>query len=235
MAVGVLRWPVLASDLDGTLASAGIVPPETVAALGRYREAGGTVVLVTGRRRTDLVRLFPDTLAQTELVVAENGALLFGPDDTTPRALGPERPGVVLEAMADAGLTDLEVGQVLVASDREDEHTFRRVAKELSGVWECTVVPNKDRVMLLPAGLDKGTGLAAALDRLGRTADEVVAIGDAENDIPLLRSAGLGVAVATSEPDLLSVADVVTAAGAGEALVELVDLLLSGEGGLAQP
>jgi hydroxymethylpyrimidine pyrophosphatase-like HAD family hydrolase len=220
---------VLASDLDGTLASAGIVPPETVAALLRYREAGGTVVLVTGRRRTDLVRLFPETVAAADLVVAENGALLFGPEDTAPRSLSPERPAVVLEAMAEAGLTDLEVGQVLVASDREDEHTFRRVAKELAGTWDCTVIPNKDRVMLLPEGVDKGSGLAAAVERLGRTTDEVVGIGDADNDIPLLKSAGLGVAVATSEPDLLAVADVITAAGAGDAVVELVDLLLSGE------
>jgi HAD superfamily hydrolase (TIGR01484 family) len=225
----VLRWPVLASDLDGTLASAGIVPPGTREALARYRAAGGTVVLVTGRRRTDLVRLFPETLEQSDLVVAENGALLVGPHDGIPRALSAERPAAILDALADAGLTDLEVGQVLVASDREDEHTFRRVAKELAGTWDCTVIPNKDRVMLLPAGVDKGTGLRAALEVLGRTTAEVVAIGDADNDIPLLLAAGLGVAVATSEPDLVAVADVVTAGGAGEGLVELVDLLLSGE------
>lgn len=229
----VLRWPVLASDLDGTLASAGIVPPETVAALLRYREAGGTVVLVTGRRRTDLVRLFPDTLAAADLVVAENGAIIVGPDDVAPRTLAPERPAAVLQALAEAGVTDLEVGQVLVASDREDEHTFRRVAKELAGTWDCTVIPNKDRVMLLPAGVDKGSGLAAAVERLGRSVGDVVAIGDADNDIPLLKSAGLGVAVATSEPDLLAVANVITASGAGEAVVELVDLLLSGEAGPA--
>jgi len=225
----VLRWPVLASDLDGTLASAGVVPPDAVQALQRYREAGGTVVLVTGRRRTDLVRLFPDVLEVADLVIAENGALVVGPRDGTTRSLAPERPSAVLEAMSAAGLTDLEVGQVLVASDREDEHTFRRVAKELAGTWECTVIPNKDRVMLLPSGVDKGTGLAAAVGELDRSFDEVVAIGDADNDLPLLRSAGLGVAVATSEPDLLAVADVITAEGAGAGVVELVDLLLSGE------
>lgn len=61
----------------------------------------------------------------------------------------------------------------------------------------------------------------------------MVAVGDADNDVPLLLAAGLGVAVANAEPDLKAVADVVTGGSSADGVVELVDLLLSEEGRLA--
>ncbi len=56
---------------------------------------------------------------------------------------------------------------------------------------------NRESVMVLPSGVDKGTGLTAALSRLGIEPAEVVGIGDAENDLPFLRLCGFSVAVAT--------------------------------------
>jgi hypothetical protein len=44
-----MRYLVLACDFDGTLASHGMVAPETRAALARVRASGRRVLLVTGR------------------------------------------------------------------------------------------------------------------------------------------------------------------------------------------
>ena len=47
---------------------------------------------------------------------------------------------------------------------------------------ELQVIFNKGAVMVLPTGVNKATGLAAALDELGLSPHNVVGVGDAEND-----------------------------------------------------
>jgi hydroxymethylpyrimidine pyrophosphatase-like HAD family hydrolase len=94
---------------------------------------------------------------------------------------------------------------------------------------------NKDAVMVLPPGVDKGSGLRAALEELGCTTDDVVAVGDAENDLALFQAAKLKVAVANALPQLQANADWVTSAARGEGVRELVERLLgdAAEEGLA--
>ena len=67
---------VLACDYDGTLATAGRMAAETLAALGRGRLSGRRLVLVTGRQFEDLLAVCPEIDA-FDLVVAENGAVLY--------------------------------------------------------------------------------------------------------------------------------------------------------------
>ena len=89
------------------------------------------------------------------------------------------------------------------------------------------IIFNKNSVMILPRGVDKATGLRAALDELKLTLDELVAVGDGENDIPMIRIAGCGVAVAGALALVKRAADIVLSADAGEGVMELVDLILS--------
>ena len=60
------------------------------------------------------------------------------------------------------------------------------------------VIHNKGAVMVLPRGVDKASGVAAALRRLGHSPRAAVAVGDAENDCTMLRMCGHGVAVANA-------------------------------------
>jgi Cof subfamily protein (haloacid dehalogenase superfamily) len=55
-------------------------------------------------------------------------------------------------------------------------------------------------------GVNKGAALAAALKHYGIAREEVVSFGDNLNDIELLRSSGLGVAMENSHPGLKEVA-----------------------------
>ena len=72
---------------------------------------------------------------------------------------------------------------------------------------------NRSRVMVLPQGVSKATGLHAALDMLRLSARNTLAIGDAENDHELLRIAEIGVAVSWGSAALQSVADLVVTGG----------------------
>jgi uncharacterized protein YciI len=68
----------LATDYDATLASHGRVDEQTIAALERLKASGRRLLLVTGRELPDLKRVF-DRLDLFDVVVAENGSLLYFP------------------------------------------------------------------------------------------------------------------------------------------------------------
>jgi len=85
-----MRYHVLASDYNGTLARDCVVNPETIEALGRLRDSGRKLILVTGRELPDLERAFPK-LDLFQRVVAENGALLYDPQSRSKRRLA-QRP-----------------------------------------------------------------------------------------------------------------------------------------------
>jgi hypothetical protein len=62
---------------------------------------------------------------------------------------------------------------------------------------------------------------------LGLSADEVMAIGDAENDFPFLRMSGLSVAVANAIPALKKEAQLVTKSERGAGVAEAIAHLLA--------
>lgn len=62
---------------------------------------------------------------------------------------------------------------------------------------------------VMPQATDKGTALARIIDEVGGTASGCVAVGDAQNDLPMLLLAGIGVAMPHSPPELIEIADLV--------------------------
>ena len=73
-------------------------------------------------------------------------------------------------------------------------------------------------------GADKGAGLAFLAAHLGLPLSACIAAGDFANDIPMLKAAGLGVAIRGAAPDVLAAADYVTEATCDEsAIAEIVN------------
>ena len=81
--------------------------------------------------------------------------------------------------------------------------------------------------MVLPSGVNKATGLAAALKELGLSPHNAVAIGDAENDHALLSACECAAAVGDGVPALRGRADWVARGEAGASVAELIDRLLA--------
>jgi hypothetical protein len=67
-----------------------------------------------------------------------------------------------------------------------------------------------DFVNVIAAGVSKRTALDALVEHLGITLDEVMAIGDGPNDIPVLSAVGLAVAMGNAPPEVKASADCVT-------------------------
>ena len=220
-----MHFDVLACDYDGTLATDGRVAPETVAALARVRGRGCRVVLVTGRQLDDLQWVGP-SLDSFDHVVAENGALLFDPGRATVELLAAPPPPAFLRALERAGVP-FSVGRAIVATVRPHDVPVCEAIRALG--LDLVPIFNKESVMVLPRGVTKGTGLRAALARLGLAREGTVAVGDAENDAELFAESAVAVAVANAVPALAAQARLVTAEPNGAGVRELVDRLLRGD------
>jgi len=216
----------LATDYDGTLAEKGRVADATREAVARLVASGCQAVLVTGRLVPDMQRVFPE-LTLFARVVAENGAVLYDPGSRQTRVLAEPPPRSLVTLLRQSGVGSLEIGQVIVATRDKHERAVRQSVATLGAPLD--VIRNKDALMILPRGVDKATGLAAAVAELNLSLTETVAIGDAENDAVMLAACGQGVAVANALPALKAAADWVTHAEAGQGVVELIDRLLAEE------
>ena len=219
-----MHYLALACDYDGTLARDGVVSPPTIDALERVRASGRKLLLVTGRLLEDVQQVFPRLELFTS-VVAENGALLYHPADSTEQLLAEAPPRQFLQALQERGVTPLVTGRVIVATLHPYETTVAEVIDKLG--LDLHVIFNKGAVMILPAGVNKGTGLAAALRELKLSARNVVGIGDAENDVSFLSLCGFSVAVANALPALKEQADYTTRADHGDGVIELIEQLLA--------
>ena len=101
------------------------------------------------------------------------------------------------------------VYKVMVLS--EAENIVRAWAELKSGsVADVNSFPSSPEVLEIVApGVDKGTGLRTAAELLGIPREEVIALGDGENDAPMLRWAGLGVAMGNAPDSVKAAADIV--------------------------
>jgi len=197
----------------------------TAAALKRWRASGRKLVLVTGETPKQLAD-FPH-LELFDRIVAENGALLLGPKGSRAKKLGHAPPARLLQALERAGIAPLERGRLIIQAELKQEQAIDRVLRELGTDWQ--LIRNRHELMIVPPGVDKASGLAAVLKELKIRRSQVVAVGDAENDGPLLRSCGLGVAVNNAVPKLKRKSNLVTCGTYGHGIAELINHLLTGQ------
>lgn len=221
-----MRYLALATDYDGTIAHHGRVDDRTLDGLKRLRASGRELILVSGRELEDLQSVF-DHLELFSWAVLENGALLYRPATREEKVLAERPPTTFLDALRRRRVTDFSVGRVIVATWRPQEVAVLEAIQECG--LELQIIFNKDAVMVLPTGVTKATGLAAALSELGLSAHNVVGVGDAENDHAFLSLCECSAAVANALPAVKERADLVTAGDHGAGVCELIDEMIATE------
>jgi len=100
-----------------------------------------------------------------------------------------------------------------------DPDEVRRI---LSDMNDLTVVDSGFAIHLVTKGITKGTALLSLAQKLDLKPEEILAIGDSENDYDLLLNAGIGVAVANGAQRLSKVADEITEKKYGDGFTEAV-------------
>ena len=221
-----MKWRALATDFDGTIATDGVVDEPTRLALLRLRAANVRTFLVTGRELSDF-NTMEAFLPIFDMIIAENGAVLHDPGSGETRPLGAPPSEAFIAELSRRGVGPLAVGASIVSTREPHETVVIEVIKELG--LELQVIFNKGAVMILPSGINKASGLRAALEIFGLSPGDVIGVGDAENDHAFLELCGLPVAVANALPGLKEKAALVTRHSAGAGVTELIDAALRGD------
>src|SRR5262250_2955213 len=213
-----MRYHALACDYDGTIAWDGRVTERTVRALVEVKKSGRKLILVTGRELDDLMRVCSH-VDLFDRVVAENGALLYRPATREERQLAEPPPDGFVRELIRRGAERVSTGRVIVATWRPHETKAIELIRDFG--LELQVIFNKGAVMILPSGVNKATGLTAALRELGLSPHNVVGVGDAENDHAFLALCECAATVAGALRLVKERADIITHGDNGTGVSEL--------------
>lgn len=210
-------FKVVALDLDGTLTAAGHLVPEALAAIDEARHNGLAIVLVSGRIQVELLDEYPQIADYVDAMVLENGAVTVV--DGHSQSLSPAVNGGLLQALGDRDVP-YRHGDVILAIDGEHTATVVDLIGELG--LDYQIIRNRSALMVLPAGVTKGTGLAAMLATMNLSPHNTVAVGDAENDLALFAVAEIGVAVSNAVSSVRRSADLALDKPSGTGVAELL-------------
>lgn len=237
----------------GSLADAGIPlvlvtarPPRWLDAVAAQLRIEGTAVCANGAVQYDLgtcrivdaitieaeplleaVALLRDALPGVVFAVETTSGIALEEDfPTRERGLDPREVARV-EAMESA--RDNSVIKVLAAVENGDHDEMLAIAQPLVGHLVEASHSNAEVPLLefAPAGVTKASGLARIAAHFGVDAADVVAFGDAPNDLPMLAWAGTSYAVANAHPDVVAVATHRTAAVDDDGVALVVERLLA--------
>lgn len=175
------------------------------------------VILVTGRILSHLKEDLPEQ-DLFDGIVAENGAVLALPNEQN-RVFG-RAPSVDLIAELGRRKIEIRIGESLVEAGAADAPALLEAVRVLK--LPLTLHFNRDRVMLLPPGISKATGLRELLRSLRLSLHNCIGIGDAENDFALLEACEIGVAVEWGSKSLHAIADELLAGDPSQAVAEYI-------------
>jgi HAD superfamily hydrolase (TIGR01484 family) len=130
----------------------------------------------------------------------------------------------LVDRLKQKGIDNIAVGEVIVATWQPHEHLVRDTLQEMDLSLE--IILNKKAIMILPAGVNKASGMKIALEQLKISPEQTVGVGDAENDLDLLNFCGLGVAVDNALTIVKQQADWVTTRERGAGVRELIQKII---------
>ncbi len=211
---------ILIFDYDGTLTyETTDIPEVTRDALKKMKKKGlATLGIISGRDLPFLTRVDESLSNVFSFLIAENGAVSYFSDQKRKEVLGKDWSERARRELAVSGIP-MHFSEIMFSTAIENAPA---VSKFLSKTGlEVKLVPNRDSLMVLPPDVDKGTGVAAAVQHFGTTRKLfLTCFGDGENDLALFAPADLGVAVSNAVDALKKIADVITEKPGGYGVAE---------------
>lgn len=220
---------VLLTDIDGTITdSSRRINTGAIAAIRSLNDYGAEVILASGN-----TACFMDALCRMigtrGSFIAENGGVFrIGYSGLLRISGNPDVPRSAL-SLVQQHFREKNVDLELYSPDyRFSDRAFARtvpvdeVITVLRG-QPVQVIDTGYAIHLQSPGVNKGTALLALAKELQIAKEEIMAVGDSVNDIPLLETAGTGIAVANAHPNAKGVASYVTRKEYGDGFVEAVE------------
>lgn len=225
-------YKLIALDMDGTLLNEEKqISGENREAIFAALEAGVTVMMSTGRGVQSATPYIEELGLQTPIVAVNGSEVWKSPKELLQRVLLPldefkamHKMAVELDtwywAYAVEGIFNKDkwiegspddIRWLKFGYYTEDEAKLAQLRQTLES-WGTLEITNSHpcNLELNPKGISKASGIRAVCDMLGITMDEVIAMGDSENDLSMIREAGLGVAMGNAQDGVKAAADIVT-------------------------
>ena len=208
-------------DIDGTLTDMSrLISLEAVAAM---RQMPIPVILCTGNVIC-FARAASKLLGASSTMIGENGGVVLH---------GFDAKAIVLADIEecrrgkDLLLTEFPDLESLDETYRKSELAFRRgidldrarqiIADNYPGL---EIVDTRFALHLKHKNVNKATGMHKIAEILGIPTQNFAAMGDSENDLPMLKEAGLAIAVGNATPEVKAAADYVCQKSYGEGAAE---------------
>ncbi len=182
-------------------------------------------ILATGRRFEDIPDR--DVLKVFDVIVTENGTIINSDGGKRKEILinNEEWEMVryeIADMMRDSGMV-LYKGDVVIAGYKDDAPELCNKIRAAGLLEKVELEFNKEGLLILPKGWNKGRGVREAMKAMGCT--RLLGIGDDLNDLSLLRASDIGVAVNNAVPEVKMVADIICEKENGHGVIEVLRLI----------
>ncbi|ALU12472.1 hypothetical protein EYM_04165 [Ignicoccus islandicus DSM 13165] len=239
---------VVAADVDGTLTEgiSFVLDIDAIKALRELERYGIRVILVSGNS-FPIVATLKRYLGTSAPTVFENGC---GVGDFNWRELvvdeelcnvAKEAAEILLKVLSTNGwkpswqnpwrMCDFALnsptGEVKESDAQKAEEILREFGYLKHGI---RVKASRHAIHVMPERCGKGLGVERILKRFGIPLEKLAAVGDAENDLDMIKLAGIGVAVSDAQDVLKKHADIVTPYPAGKGFAWFAKELLKARG-----
>ena len=227
-----MQYKVLALDLDGTLTNnAKVITPRTKAALQAAADRGVRIVLASGRPTVGIEPLAKELELDRRggCILSYNGGKIidcktgetlvqheFPPELIDPvctfarywnvMPLTYDAKGIVTEDAANPYVGEEARINKIPDMPHVEELMQQKFAGKLSIYRSAPFF-----IETMPLGVEKSASLALLLKNMGLGPENLMACGDGWNDLPMIRYAGMGVAMGNAVPEVKQAAKYVTA------------------------
>ncbi|GKS13676.1 5-amino-6-(5-phospho-D-ribitylamino)uracil phosphatase YcsE [Paenibacillus chitinolyticus] len=237
------QYKLVALDMDGTLLNEEKqVSPANREAIYAALEAGVTVIFSTGRGVQSALPYAEELKLQTPIVSVNGSEVWKAPHDLLKRTLldldlvrrmydlAIEHDtwywAYSVEGMynRDNWAEDITKPEWLkFGFYTENKESLEIIRGELARWGELEITnSHPDNLELNPKGISKASGIEEVCKLLGIEMSQVIAMGDSENDIAMIRAAGLGVAMGNAQDGVKRIADLVTVTNDEDGVAKII-------------
>jgi phosphoglycolate phosphatase (TIGR01487 family) len=196
------------------------VPKVTQKIFKKIRRKKIILCICSGRGYVDLERISKN-IGLTKYFIGEVGAVIKFKDKYI--CLKKKESQKIRKVLR--GIVNADGRKVAVKVEKKDFEKAQKILKD--NRLDVSFQKNVSEADIVPAGIDKGVGLRYLIKKLGIKKNQVMAIGDFLNDLPMFREAGISVAVANSHPKVKREADLITNRTYGLGVYETLSNLIN--------
>lgn len=237
------NYKLIALDMDGTLLNEDKkISAENQAAIREATSQGKVVIMSTGRGAISAMPFIKELGLSTPLVVVNGSEVWASPDTLLKRTLVPIETirelhklavendcwwwAYSVEGVFNRESEGLDINQhewLKFGYFTDNAEKLQRI-REVVSSWGTLEITNShpSNLEMNPLGISKATGVEAVCDLLGISMSEVIAMGDSENDIAMIREAGLGVAMGNAQEEVKRIADITTVTNNEDAVAQVI-------------